>query len=1257
MKEKIFNFDVDTIQSLLVRSLEQYPGLNSRGLGNFFESLPREKASGDGVDVQPGDILIRRQYGHHEPAWYGVVEFIWGNEAYVFTPKGRKKARLSNDGQELDWELRRLRPEPEPDTEEPYGVYGSGASSFEEQASRHEEGLNLLIGEDIPPRSYPEDYALYQAPFGRPHVPALTYSFKCKPDPPAVPAATLFPKQASNADGRIELELGLRGLTAKEINTFKSRRKKGFDALRPIARNFGAAFGELLDRLRYSKEWLLNPPFANDEHRGFTRQQLLGPRLLLAIPDHFRELARRTTDPVEAFSLECLGWLVMYQMREEVKAATSYEWWIPPKPAFVTPFPAIMKERQFGDPKTSLPSHTPLDPPPPIVSKQVFELIKLYAFDDPSITALDFQHALSIWAPGLPGQFWLAETGQLNLSPGMPFYPSLIQGIPNPCSVSSEESIIKTAWAERVADVNRHRPRLAASNPGYKQRLKERINRLNSGRSPRSVSSLIGHASLGSVRLAYYFPALNKPSRPHRTAMPRDKEKVLNKIVPLIEKVFATIGQLGWNDLAFQSQGAFLFRGIGGTISDKLFDRISAGSLASKEREALKISQHAFGRAIDLNPYENPRTNENVPVPMHPRIVALMEAFGLTWGYCFTNIKDRHHFEYRGKPCPPADTPAPAPGGEEAFLEQTSVPYGGYDLRFGDKDSGHQYGGAARSAARGEVLPAAGSPGFVSQLQTGLQTLGFLPRNGAISGVFDIWTEQLVREFQIHAKMGRVARQSTPPTAGKPYSDSLASVANTAQYMGEASGIVNANTRAALQAWLGNNWRCPVVVEAWDMAPNSNTRSRLVEENLWRHHDLKDDGPRMFSRDFSDYYSFPVGRPPRDRHVLGYYNDTSIEGPISKPPNHSWPEAEILPNAVLFPQQGGGNPALSQLTAEQRATFKVIRAVSEVECYGFYDAINAWDDVFVSVGPFHSPIGRVDWPDGGELGAVLSYFEDVDPGAYHLFFGFFGIKPDKAWNGDGAGLFSARGQRRFSSRLKVAADSGGYTLLPTGNSQAVWDKYHWFRSWHWFYRFAMAGRASSEFQRALWDYARIRLRELLQTPWDGNMTARDPDSGMQRLATVGDFYTSERAVALILRWFVRFPGHMASGGRAGTHLREAFRRSGITLAGDPLAWNLADESALVQGIFNQIQHAITTASDEKERKRFQDLHSSMENVRFWPRWAPRSINPDGGHGNYYHYVLDPSIGPLSMVRRQNTQFPLDHSGLPSSPAPPRLWVP
>ncbi|BBH71870.1 hypothetical protein ACTI_85550 [Actinoplanes sp. OR16] len=555
-----------------------------------------------------------------------------------------------------------------------------------------------------------------------------------------------------------------------------------------------------------------------------------------------------------------------------------------------------------------------------------------------------------------------------------------------------------------------------------------------------------------------------------------------------------------------------------------------------------------------------------------------------------------------------AGPPAAAPAG-----------YGGYDLRRDDRDADHTYAGAARTSANGDPLPAAGTPGFVRRLQDDLRILGFHIA-GPATGTFGLRTEWAVREFQIYAKMAHLAAEDD--SAAARYADRLRQVANTDAYTGPVSGVVNARTRTLIQTWLAHRWRCPVVVESWNMRDGARTTVR--DQNVWLHDEVTSSAPRVHVQDFSSYYTFPAGHSAADPVVVGdFATYLAWSGPRSLPPAHTW--TELLPDSLVGVPQAG-------LTAAQRCTFTVVRAVSEVECLGFFDSLNAYDNAFVSLGPCHWTLGIVNGATvtGGELGGYLAYLRHTDNAAYTTAIEFFGMRPGTDWLTpgtpavpDGRNLFGP-GNRTYTAAITVQRDDGGYRPLPL--EEREWN---YFKTWHWFYRFEMATRTVDGFRRRMWDMARVRLRDLraLELPAGA---APDIPTGPHttRRATVGDVFTSEKAMGLLLRWHIRYPAHLAGGSRR--RLRNVLGHAAVPAsAGDPARWTDAHEIRLIDGILREVG-VIANA----------DFTQTMEYVRDWPAWAaPRAANPRG-------YTLAAPAGGLATTRGS---FLFDASGLPPAP--------
>ena len=540
--------------------------------------------------------------------------------------------------------------------------------------------------------------------------------------------------------------------------------------------------------------------------------------------------------------------------------------------------------------------------------------------------------------------------------------------------------------------------------------------------------------------------------------------------------------------------------------------------------------------------------------------------------------------------------------------------YGGFDLRHGDLDAPMDEEGNLQPPVWGGQTRTVNAerPRHVEDLQNDLHALGFWIV-GPTNGDFCPRTAAAVREFQTYAKMPRVARVKDGASSMR-YAETLEPVDNgNTRYTGPVSGRVNAATRTALQHWMDNRWRCPVVIEAWNM--EDGQRHTLNMGNLWLHDDLETSRARCYALDLSGYYDPPTSRLENGLIVLGdWVTFLQWSGPRSIPPLQTWPEGELLPEALV------GKP-LGQLTPAERSTFQVARAVAEVECLGYFDSANAYDNAFVSVGPCHWTLGIVQG-DGsvteGELPGYLAYLKHADPEAYGKAFEFFGVQADKDWGNDGGALFSA-GQRKYVGWVSLEQEDGTYRRLDLKEQFG-----NYFKNWHWFYRFVMAGRTVEGYRRGMWDMVRIRLRDLLGVPWG---------DGVAGTATLGDVFTSEKAAGILLRWHIRFPAHVVSGGGPGQKMRAALDRAkvaqaGLDWSGNPSGWTDAHEAALVQALLDEVQ---ATGN--------QNLQETISQVASWPSWAGGN-NPRG-------YALDPNIGPLSEGRRS---FQFTQDGLPPAPS-------
>ena len=349
---------------------------------------------------------------------------------------------------------------------------------------------------------------------------------------------------------------------------------------------------------------------------------------------------------------------------------------------------------------------------------------------------------------------------------------------------------------------------------------------------------------------------------------------------------------------------------------------------------------------------------------------------------------------------------------------------------------------------------------------------------------------------------------------------------------------------------------------------------------------MTDATPRVFARDFSGAYplepdSVAKGRTS-DGFVLGAWTGSKFgSGPWAIPPAHVWAEREVLPELLA-------GAAFDRLSAASRSTFRVVRAVAEVECIGFFDSFNAYDRGVTSLGPCHWTIAletNKTLDETPELPALFAYLRWLGGAAGEAFdsvLGGAGCGVDREWT---APTCWDATQRKYVARVTLERETGAPLVL----AGAEIDRAEWFRQWHWCFRFSTAARTIPEFRRRMWDFARLRLRDLLATPWVPRLMTVDPATG-PRPATVGDLFTSERAAGILLRWHVNAPSDLLPI-RAASKLTAAFANAGAAAWGDPAGWGDDKEAALTQALNNLHPQSLDNW-----------LRNSLDHVYNWATW-------------------------------------------------------
>ncbi|MGW4202012.1 peptidoglycan-binding protein [Streptomyces sp. NPDC004726] len=639
--------------------------------------------------------------------------------------------------------------------------------------------------------------------------------------------------------------------------------------------------------------------------------------------------------------------------------------------------------------------------------------------------------------------------------------------------------------------------------------------------------------------------------------------------------------------------------------------------------------------------------------------------------------------------------------------------YASLALQRGDRDP---HNGATGVYAG--VNTAAGT--HVRDLQNDLAELGFAIVRGDTAGVFGHHTEWGVREFQTYAQGRTVAYEAEVSSPPARYAARLAAatVADDQWYAGRVSGVVNDQTRWAIGLWKRERWRCPVVVEAYiggtGSAHSSNPAPGMG--NIWRHTEPGVNSRSIYVTDFTGRHPVPeahrVAQPgglpagvfrtrlaywmdyhqvykgtdengPGAADDVPYKVDVQFDGGGGTSATSSWhPDSEVLPESLL-PAHEGVHPTLADLVTAatddpddgRLSTFKVVRAVSDVESIGYFDVLNSYDSAFLSGGLFHWTMGPTAVPGEnypvvagaptptpnvgdtwaarrGEMWAFLSLLKLRHPVAYQEHFGVTGINPLEEWN-DNA-VWDRIG-RVYVSSARQDTETGAVPVPRTVL------EYNRFRGWHWYYRLATAFRTEDAIRREMWRATRQRIADVLSVPWSPTAQApqinnahllnvTDPD-GTTRRPTIGEVFTSERAIGLITRWHVNRPAFIVKGTTqanvvhpsAGSKLRSALQwaRTNCGANADllqPLAdWGDAEEDWLVRGMMNNVPN--------------DDFGVTVQSVYDWP--AENAPNHWTLPVNTALPVADPPTAPEPrrefserQLRTDRSSFRLDATDLP-----------
>ncbi len=496
-----------------------------------------------------------------------------------------------------------------------------------------------------------------------------------------------------------------------------------------------------------------------------------------------------------------------------------------------------------------------------------------------------------------------------------------------------------------------------------------------------------------------------------------------------------------------------------------------------------------------------------------------------------------------------------------------------YLLQIGDRDATKRWGGAEH--------PNEPAASHVEDLQVKLSKLGFKIAESDPQGAFEISTAFAVREFQFYAKAPMAAKISGDAAGTLAYTVVKKTNMELYETTLPISGVVNERTRTLIEIWDKRDWRCPVVVCGFAKRPPVKDgffvdraealRLRKVD-NAWSRFDHDKAAKFYFAVDYSGTYPDAQGKLPDMSAELplvecvGRANAAVkgargyIGGPKLDAKEFSDPNAEIT-----WERLSGKKGKPSQAEA---ATFRVIMATARREAAGRFDALNGWDAQVFSCGPFQLALTSKNSdssPDEGEFPAFLAMLQSGTSeqiAAFKRRFEAYAQGTQKQWSE----LKPNPSLRTYSTRLTFAGPMDKNSTDETQRSAWVGDTKarEVVRNWHMAHRLLMAARREPAIQAAYWRFCRLRIQNILSTPW-GPMEGWDKWS--RKATTIGSVFRSEMSVALLLRVHVKLPNVLAKSDGHTVVVRDVLKDAVLSEAFDfvdkkkhPDDWKLPDKS-------------------------------------------------------------------------------------------------
>ena len=293
----------------------------------------------------------------------------------------------------------------------------------------------------------------------------------------------------------------------------------------------------------------------------------------------------------------------------------------------------------------------------------------------------------------------------------------------------------------------------------------------------------------------------------------------------------------------------------------------------------------------------------------------------------------------------------------------------------------------------------------------------------------------------------------------------------------------------------------------------------------------------------------------------------------------------------------------------------------------------------------------------GRLPPWLARLREYNFDLYEELFSSIGLEVDDIWRSED-GILNGRPAFDLSNRsYRAAAKLTTFDFFADleddeqdekSIEQPEYEGLESIRTWHWMHAFKMAVRKHKRIRRSLYDFLRIRLRELLDTPWHIDQ----PNS-----PTIGQIFASQRTGAMLALWHLKHPTDVVDKGQASGTLKEIVQQGFDEVTWNNLdgwKWTPGNRWASTPGNERSLVKEILKAVKEKR----PSLYPMMLSILHWPDWDPKASDDprrgafpeslveatrflhDGDEGEVIGSLKDRTVPEVLHTAMRNIDWPL-----------------